>query len=122
MQITGGPRPVELAALERLAQHAAVEAGVVGHEHAALEQAGQLREHLVRRGRGVDHGLRDAGEPLDAARQRAFRPHQRVECVVQLTAAHEHGAHLGQLAEVAGEPVGLGVDGEKLGARERLVE
>ena len=73
-------------------------------------------------GRGVDHRLRDAGEALDAARQRAFRPHQRVECVVQLAAAHQHGADLGQLAEVAGEPVGLGVDGEELGAGHGLVE
>ena len=87
-----------------------------------VEQLGQLLEHLARGGRGVDHGLRDAGEALDPARQRPFRPHQRVECVVKLAAAHEYGPHLGQFAEVAGEPVGFGVDGQELGARDWLVE
>ena len=54
--------------------------------------------------------------------QRPFRPHQRVECVVQLASADQHGADLGELAEVAGQPVGLGVDGEELGLGHWLVE
>jgi hypothetical protein len=94
----------------------------VSHHHAAAEQLGELLEHLARGRRGVDHGLGDAGEALDAARERAFRPDQRVECVVQLASTDEHRPDLGQLAEVGGKPVRLGVDGEKLGARHGLVE
>ena len=48
--------------------------------------------------------------------------HERVEGLVQLPAAHEHGAHLGHLAEVAAVAVGLGVERHELGGREGLVE
>jgi len=41
---------------------------------------------------------------------------------VQLAAADEHGADLGQLARLAGEPVRLGVDDEELRVREGLIE
>ena len=94
----------------------------MGYEHASGQQITELLEHLAGRRCGLQHGLGDAREALDAARERAFRPHQRVECVVQLPAAHEHGPHLGQLAEVAGEPVGLRVDREEFGARDWLGE
>ena len=79
----------------------------------------ELGQHLRGRRRAVDHRLRDAGEALDPARQRPLRPHERVEGLVQLAAAHQHGAHLGQLAQVAAEAVGLGVDREELGAGAR---
>jgi hypothetical protein len=94
----------------------------VGDHHAPLQQFAQLLEHLARRRRGVHHRLRDAGEALDPARERPFRPHHRVECLVQLASTHQHGADLGQLAEVAGQAVGLGVDGEELGPGDGLVE
>ena len=42
--------------------------------------------------------------------------------VVQLAAADEHRADLGQLARVAAEAVGLGVDDEELGGCDRLLE
>ena len=45
-----------------------------------------------------------------------------LERVVQLAAADEHGADLGQLAGVAGQAVRLGVDGEELRRRQRLGE
>ena len=48
-----------------------------------------------------DERLRDADE--------------RAPAVVQLAAADQHRADLGQLAALAREPVGLGVDGEELG-------
>ncbi len=41
---------------------------------------------------------------------------------MQLPAAHQHGANLGELAEIPGKAVGLGVDGEELGAGHGLVE
>ena len=115
-------RPVEPAALEGLAQDARVKARVVRDQDPALEQLPHVLEDLQGRRSGVDHRLRDAGEALDPAHQGPFRPHQRVECVVKLPAAHEHRAHLGQLAEVAGEPVGLGVDRKEFGAHDWLVE
>ena len=65
----------------------------------------------------VDHRLRDPGEALDAARQRRAHADERLPAVVQLAAADEHGADLGQLAGVAGQPVRLGVDDEELGVR-----
>ena len=41
---------------------------------------------------------------------------------MQLAAAHQDRADLRDLAEVAREPVGLGVDGEELGPGHGLVE
>jgi hypothetical protein len=41
---------------------------------------------------------------------------------VQLAAADEHGADLGELAGVAREAVGLGVDDEELRGRKRAIE
>ena len=108
--------PLEALPFERLPQHSQVEARVVSNQHPALEQVGDLGQHLLRRGRAVHHPLGDAGEALDAARQRPFRPDQGVECLVQLASTHEHGAHLGHLAEVAAEPVGLGVRTNSAGA------
>ena len=49
-------------------------------------------------------------------------PTSDVPLVVQLTPAHEHRADLGQLAALAREPVGLGVEREELGRGERLFE
>jgi hypothetical protein len=91
-------------------------------QHPSGQQAAELLEDLARRRSRVDHGLRDAGEALDPARERTFRPDDRVECLVQLPAAHEHRSHLGQLAEVAGEPVGLRIDRKELGVGDGLVE
>ena len=113
--------PVQAGALERLAQHARVEAGVVGDQHPPSQQRRQLGEHLLGRRRAVDHVLADAGEALDAAPQRPLHAHERVERLVQLAAADEHRADLGQLAELAGEAVRLGVDGDELGGGQRMV-
>ncbi len=114
--------PVQAGALECLGEHARVEAGVVGDQHAALQQRLELGEHLLGRRRAVDHVLADAGEALDPASQRPLDAHERVEALVQLAAADEHRADLGQLAELAGEPVRLGVDGDELGGGQRVVE
>ena len=100
----------------------AVEARVVGDQHPPVEQLRQLRQHLVGRGRRVDHALRDSGEALDPSRQRPLDTHERVERLVQLPAANQHRTHLGQLAQVSAEPVGLGVDGQELRRREGTVE
>ena len=120
---TGGSGHSRPDALERLPQHAAVERRVVGDQHAARAAARQARGSTVlERRRAVDHRLRDAGEALDPAPQRHARAHQRRPAVVQLAAADQHRADLGQLARVAAEAVGLGVDDEELGGRDRLLE
>jgi len=112
--------PVHTGALERLTKGPAVEARVVGDEHPVARQLRELLEHLVGRRGGVHHGLTDPGEALDAARQRLLDPHERLKAVVQLAAAHEHGADLGDLAQIARAAVGLHVDGEELGGGQRL--
>jgi hypothetical protein len=89
----------------------------VGHHHPALEHPRQLTEHVRRGGRGVDHLLGDAREALDAAREGAFHTYERLPGVVGLAASHEHGADLGQLAEIAATAVGLRVHGQQLRAR-----
>jgi hypothetical protein len=113
--------PVQPAPVERLAQYAHVEARVVGDQHPSLHARGELGQDGGRLGRRVDHRLRDPGEALDAAPQRKLRANHRLPRLVQLAPADEHTADLGELALVAPEPVGLGVDGEELGGRERLV-
>ncbi len=109
-----GPR--EPGALEGLRQDAAVERGAVRHQHATAQQLGQLGQARLRRRRLVDHRLRDPGEALDLARERALDAHERLPALVQLAAADQDGGGLGQLAGLAAEPVGLGVDDEELGA------
>ena len=79
----------------------------------------ELRQRRLGGRRLVDHRLRDPGEALDALRQRAARLDERLPALVQLAAADEHGADLGQLARVAGQPVGLRVDDEELGGAQR---
>ncbi len=106
--------PVEAGAFERLCQHPAVERGVVRHQHAALHQPRQLGQHLGGRRSPVHHRLADPGEALDPARERHLHAHQRLPAVMELAPAHEHGAHLGHLAQVAGAPIGLGVDAQQL--------
>jgi hypothetical protein len=115
-------RPLERRAREGLAQHAHVEGRVVGDQDAAAQEPRHLREHLLGGGRGVDHRLRDAREPLDAAPERVGDADQRVPLVVQLSAAHEHGPDLGQFAALARQPVGLGIQRDELGGGERLFE
>ncbi len=78
----------------------------------------ELGQHVLGAGRLVDHGLRDAGEPLDPARQRRRRGHERLPAVMQLAAADEHGADLRQLAAISAQPVGLRVDDQELGGGE----
>ena len=99
-----------------------VEARVVREQHAALEQVGDLGQHLVGRRRSVHHALCNAGEALDAARQRALDLDERVVRLVELPAADEHGADLGHLAEVAAVAVRLGVERHELGGGEGCVE
>ena len=91
-------------------------------EHAAVELVGEVGQDGVRRRRRVDHLLRDLREALDRARQRRGAVDERLPAVVQLAAADEHRADLGQLARLPGAAVGLRVDDEELGGRERLGE
>ena len=85
MQSAGGVGPVEAGALERLAQHADVEARVVGDQHPPLEQLAPARRSTSSGGGAPSTiALRDPGEALDPARERALRPHERVEGLVQL--------------------------------------
>ena len=114
--------PLERRARERLAQHAHVEARVVGDEHAPAQLRGEPRQHVLGRRRRVDHRLRDAGEALDVAPERLRDADQRRPLLVQLSAADQHRADLGQLAALAAEPVGLGVEGDELGGGEGQVE
>ena len=121
MQITGGSGHWSCARSNACAQHAAVERGAVGDEHAALEQVGQIGQRRLGGRRLVDHRLGDPRVVLDPARQRPLHAHQRLPALVQLAAADQHRPDLGQLAGVAGEPVGLGVDDEELRACQRSV-
>jgi hypothetical protein len=114
--------PAQPRALEGLAQDPAVERRAVGHEHAPAQLRGQLRQLRLGRRRLVDHRLRDAGEALDPARERGADGQQRLPALVQLAPADEHGAHLGQLAGVARQPVRLGVDDEELRGGDGLIE
>ena len=113
--------PLQAGALEGLPEHAAVERRRVGDEGAPGQTAGQLRQDAAGRRRLGDHLLRDPGQALDAARERSLHAHERLESLVQLPAADQHGAHLGQLAVLAGGAVGLDVDGEELGRGQRQI-
>jgi hypothetical protein len=114
--------PLELGAFERLLEHADVEARRVGDEDAPFELLGELGQDLLGRRRLVDHRLGDSREALDAATERLGDADQRAPALVQLAAADQHGADLGQLAALLRLPVGLGVDGEELRAGEQAVE
>jgi hypothetical protein len=115
-----GPR--QARALERLREDPAVEGGVVGDEHPGRrrsDELGQVRQRRLGGRSAVDHLLCDPGEALDRARQRRSAADERLPAVVQLAAADEHGTDLGELAGLARAPVGLGVDDEELGRRQR---
>ena len=94
----------------------------MGDQHAAAQQLAQLRQHVLGRGRRVEHRLRDAREALDPAPERVRDADQRVPLVVQLAAADEHRPDLGQLAALARQAVGLGVEGDELRGGEGQVE
>jgi hypothetical protein len=113
--------PGERRAVERLAQYPRVEARGVGDQHAPAHARGELGQHPLGRRSGVDHRLGDPREALDAARQRLRDADQGAPALVQLAAADEHGADLGQLAEVLAEAVGLRVDGEELGGQQGML-
>jgi hypothetical protein len=118
-----GPR--QPRALEGLAQDATVEGGVVGDEHAhgrRADELGEVGQDRVGGRRLVDHRLRDVREALDRARQRRGAADQRLPAIVQLAAADEDGTDLGQLAGLAAETVGLGIDDDELRRRQRLGE
>ncbi len=85
-------------------------------------RGGQLGQRRLGGRRLVDHRLGDPGEALDAAREGCAHGHERLPAIVQLAAADQHGADLRELAGVAGQAVGLGVDGEELGGAQGLVE
>ena len=70
-------------------------------EHPALELLGEVGQHELDRRRLVDHRLRDPGEALDHATERRADADERLPAVVQLAAADEHRAELGELALVA---------------------
>ena len=114
--------PAEPGAVEGLPQHPPVEGRVVRDEDAVPQELGELGERRLGRRGGVDHRLRDPGEPLDAARERRAHADQRLPAVVELPAPDEHRADLGELARVTREAVGLGVDDEELRGPQRAVE
>ena len=122
VQITGGSGHSSAARANAWRSTRTSKRGVVGDQHAAAQQRGQPWQHVLGRRRGVDHRLRDPGEALDAAPERVRDADQRVPLVVQLAAADEHRPDLGQLAALAAEPVGLGVEGDELGGGEGLFE
>jgi hypothetical protein len=62
----------------------------VADEDAAAQLLGEVGQDELGRRRLVDHRLRDAGEALDAARQRRADADERLPAVVQLAAADEH--------------------------------
>jgi hypothetical protein len=62
--------------LERLAQHASVERGVVGDQQATAELLGEDRQHLLQRRSALHHLLADAGQAPDAAPERSARAHK----------------------------------------------
>ena len=122
MHRTGGSGHVEADQLERPAQDPSVERRVMGDQHPAVQPRGQRGQHLFEPGGVGQHLLSDPGEPLDAASERAIAAHERRPPVVQLATTDEHRAHLGQLAGVAAEAVGLRVDDEELRSSGRLFE
>ena len=115
-------RPVQAAPIERLTEHAAVKRRVVGDHDAPPQPLLELRQDGLRRRGAVDHLLRNPGESLDSPPQWHVRPHERGPCLVEFAPADEHRPDLGQLAVVAAEPIGLGVDGQELGGSDRLLE
>ena len=122
VQITGGAGHSSAARANAWRSTRTSKRRVVGHQHPPAQHRRQLGQHVLGRGRRVDHRLRDPREALDAAPERVRHADERVELVVQLAAADQHRADLGQLAAIAGEPVGLGVEREELGRCERLFE
>jgi hypothetical protein len=114
--------PVQAGAFAGLREHPPVEGDVVAHEHATVHLLDQVRQDDFGLGRLVEHRVGDARQALYAARQRRAHRAQRGEAVVQLAAADEHGADLGELAAIAGVAVRLGVDDEELGAAQRVVD
>ena len=116
-------RPVEAGALERLAEHAPVEARAVRHEHPPAQQLGHLRQHLAPAGARVHHRLRDPGEALDPARQRPLR---RARASRTSRAARPPPTSTAPTSvssqQLAAEAVGLGVERHELGAGHRLLE
>jgi hypothetical protein len=116
----GRRRPVEPRARERLAQHPLVEARRVRDEHPPAQPDREVGQHRLGGRRRLEHGLGDPGEALDAAAERSGDADERAPAVVQLAAADEHRAHLGELALLAGTAVRLRVDGEELGRGQRL--
>jgi hypothetical protein len=113
--------PLQADAAERLTQDPAVERGAVRDHHPPLQKQRERRKHGLGVGRGIDLVLCDAREALDSAPERHVRAYQRLPPVVQLAAADEHRADLGQLAGIAPEAIRLGVDDDELGARQRLL-
>ncbi len=115
-------RPAQPLRRKRRAQHATVERSRMGDEHAPTQHRFEPAEHGSRRLRIRQHRFRDPGKPPDPTRQRLRHGDQRRVAVVQLAAADEHCADLRRLAGLAGAPVGLDVNGEKLGAAQRSLE
>ena len=99
-----------------------VEPGGVRDHHPALQALRQPGQDTRRWVGALHHRLRDAGQPLHSARQRPANRHQRLEALVQLSPADQHGAHLGQLAFLADAPVGLDVECHELRGAQGLVE
>ena len=118
----GRVRPVEADQLERAAQHAAVERRVVRHQHPAFEELLQRRQDGLEAGGIREHLLRDPGEPLNSPAERPVASHERGPAIVELATADQHRAHLGHLARIPAEAVGLGVHDKKLRTRDRLLE
>ncbi len=114
--------PTETDPGERLTQHAPVKGSVVGDQRPAREYRLQDRQHGLRGRCLLEHLLGYPGEPADAAAQGRARSHERGPAIVELTAANQDHSDLDQLARVAAQAVGLGVDDHELGRGQALFE
>ena len=104
-------RPRPLLLLGEVAQETDVERGVVGHQHAALGELEERRQHGLDRGRVGDHGVGDAGQDRDEGRDLGARVDQGLELTEHLAAPDLHGADLGDHRTGGGRAArGLEVD------------
>lgn len=76
----------------------AIERGVVSDERRALGEARQLVHDRARRRGAFEHGIADAGEPLDERRHPGAGTHQALEATDDLAAPDQHRRHFGGAA------------------------
>jgi hypothetical protein len=105
-----------------LAEDTPVKGRVVGDERPAREHRLEGRENGLRARRVLEHLLGYPGKPANASTQWRARAHERGPALMELAAADEHDPDLDQLACIAAEAVGLGIDNHELGCGQSLIE